>query len=68
MTKILENGVNFEIKRDSNSDKIVVHHDRIIPMKLNPDVSNTKESSTEPDSDVNDDAKINDREPGQGRG
>ena len=68
MTKILENGVNFEIKRDSNSDKIIVHHDRIIPMKLHPDVSNTKESSTEPDSDDNDDTKINGREPGSGDG
>ena len=68
MTKILENGVNFETKRDSNSDKIIVHHGRIIPMKLNPDVSNTKESSTEPDSDDNDDTKINGREPGSGDG
>ena len=53
VTRILGNGVNFEIRRDSNPKKIIVHHDRIIPMKINTEVSNTKELSIETDSDGN---------------
>ena len=33
IVKILENGVNFEIKRNNNNKKTVVHHDRLIPLK-----------------------------------
>ena len=39
VTKILDNDVNFEITRDSSSQKVIVHHDCIIPVKVNRDVS-----------------------------